>query len=258
MPFERWFCPGLCFSVVLAGSAWAQTAPPAAASFDVASIKPAKLDARGYSIRPLPGRLEAENVTLQQSIAEAYHVYDFQVSGPKWTTSDRYDLEAKTGGGVPATRTQLRAMLQQFLADRFTLRVRRESKEMPVYALEAAKPGARLERPKNPDAPTAFHVFQRRQITAENAPLEPLTAALTWMLGKPVLDRTGLTGSFDYRLEWAPDEVQVQSQEAPPDASGNAPSLGAVLQSQLGLKLVSRKDAMDLIVVESAERPAAN
>jgi len=258
MPFARALYRPLWICVVLAGSAWAQTAPPPASSFDVASIKPAKPDARGYSIRPFPGRLEAENVTLQQLIAEAYHVYDFQVSGPKWTTSDRYDLEAKTGGGLPATRTQLRELLQKLLADRFALRVRRESKEMPVYALEAAKPGARLERAKNPDAPMAFRVFQRRQITAENAPLEPLTVTLTWVLGKPVLDRTGLTGSFDYRLEWAPDEVQVQSQEAPPDVSGNAPSLSAALQSQLGLKLISKKDAVDMIVVETAERPAAN
>ena len=112
MPSERaWW-----ISVLLAGSAWAQTAPPAAASFDAASIKPAKADARGYSIRPLPGRLEAENVTLQQLIAEAYHVYDFQIAGPKWTASDRYDLEAKTGAGPPATRTQLRELLQKLKA----------------------------------------------------------------------------------------------------------------------------------------------
>jgi uncharacterized protein (TIGR03435 family) len=103
-----------------------------------------------------------------------------------------------------------------------------------------------------------FRVFQRRQITAENAPLENLTEALTWILGRPVLDRTGLEGSFDYKLEWSPDETQLRSQEAPPETDGNVPSLAAALQQQVGLRLVSRKGPVDLIMVEKAERPREN
>jgi uncharacterized protein (TIGR03435 family) len=103
-----------------------------------------------------------------------------------------------------------------------------------------------------------FRVYQRRQITAENAPLEHLTETLTWVLGRPVLDQTGLEGAFDYKLEWSPDEAQVRSQEAPPETEGNAPSLNAALQQQLGLKLVSKKGPVELIVVEKAERPIAN
>jgi uncharacterized protein (TIGR03435 family) len=81
---------------------------------------------------------------------------------------------------------------------------------------------------------------------------------LRWLLGRPVLDRTGLEGSFDYKLEWSPDETQLRSQEAPPETDGNAPSLAAALQQQVGLKLVSRKGPADLIVVEKAKRPRAN
>jgi uncharacterized protein (TIGR03435 family) len=239
-------------------SAWSQTVQTPDTAFDVASIKPARPDARGYSIRPLPGRLRAENVTLKLLIGEAYHVYDSQISGPKWIDSDRYDLEAKIGGEVPPSKTQLRAMLQRLLADRFGLSVRRESKEMSVYMLEADKGETKLQPAKHPDSPVMFRVFQRRQITAENAPLENLTGALTWLLGRPVLDRTGLEGSFDYKLEWSPDETQLRSQEAPPETEGNAPSLAAALQQQVGLKLVSRKGPVDLIVVEKAERPRAN
>jgi uncharacterized protein (TIGR03435 family) len=259
MHLNRGFSPALWMTVGLGiVSAWSQTVHPPDTAFDVASIKPARPEARGYSIRPFPGRLSTENVTLKLLIAEAYHVYDFQISGPKWIDSERYDLEAKIGGDAPPTKAQLRAILQKLLADRFGLSVRRESKEMPVFMLEAGKGGSTLQPAKHPDSPVGFRVFQRRQITAENAPLEHLTDALTWFLGRPVLDRTGLEGSFDYKLEWSPDETQLRSQEAPPETDGNTPSLAAALQQQVGLKLASGKGPVDLIVVEKAERPKAN
>src|SRR5262249_35841740 len=142
------------------GIASAQSLQPPDAGFAVESIKPAIPGARGYSIRPFPGRLSAENVTVRLLIAEAYHVYDFQISGPKWIDSDRYNLEAKTDGDAPASRTQIRAMLQKLLADRFGLSVRRESKEMPVYALEAATAESKLQPTKHSDSPVMFRVFQ--------------------------------------------------------------------------------------------------
>ncbi len=108
-------------------------------AFEVASIKPARPGARGYSIRPFPGRLKAENGTLKLLRADAYHVYDFQISGPKWIALNRYDLEAKSSGDVPPSKTQLRAMLQKLLAERFGVRVRRESKEMRVYVLQLGR-----------------------------------------------------------------------------------------------------------------------
>jgi len=203
--------------------------------------------------------VSAQNVTLKLLISEAYHVYEFQISGgPKWIDSDRYDVEAKSAGDVPPTKKQLQTMLQTLLADRFGLTVRHERKEMPVYVLQADKEGPKLRPAMHADAPVMFRVFQRRQITAENAPLENLTDVLTWLLGRPVLDRTGLEGSFDYKLEWSPDELQLQSQEAPPQADGNAPSLGGALQRQLGLRLAALKDLVDLITVEKAERPTGN
>ena len=119
MHLNRGFSPALWMAVGLGiVSAWSQTVHPPDTAFDVASIKPARPEARGYSIRPFPGRLSAENVTLKLLIAEAYHVYDFQISGPKWIDSERYDLEAKIGGDPPPSKAQLRAMLQKLLADR--------------------------------------------------------------------------------------------------------------------------------------------
>ena len=241
----------------MAACALAAQAPDA--KFDAASIKPARPGQRGYSIRPLPGRVSAQNVTLQELIGEAYHVFDFQVAGgPKWIDSDRYDVEAKAAGGAAPSQKELRNMLQGLLAGRFGLQVRRESKEMPIFVLEPDKGGPKVEAAKHPDQPPMFRVFQRRQITAENAPLEYLTETLTWVTGRPVIDRTGLAGSFDYKLEWAPDELQLQSSEAPVETDGKAPPLDGALQHAMGLRLVAQRGPVDIIVVEKAERPAAN
>jgi uncharacterized protein (TIGR03435 family) len=210
-------------------------------------------------MRPLPGRLSAENITLKLLTAEAYRVYDYQISGgPKWVESERYDVEAKAAGDPAANRTQLRVMLQNLLADRFGLTVRHESKEMSMFLLEVGKRGPKLRKAVHPDDPLMFRVFQRRQIVAENAPLDHLTDVMTWLLGRPVMDRTGLEAGFDYKPEWSPDELQLQSQEASPQTNGKAPSLGAALQQQLGLRLASAREPVELLTVEKAEKPTDN
>ena len=227
--------------------------------FEVASIKPAKAGARGFSIRPLPGRVSAENVTLKLLIGEAYHVQDFQISGgPRWVDVDRYDVEAKVAGDTKPTPKELRAMLQKLLEDRFALKVRRDSKEMQAYLLSPAKSGIKLQPAKDPDQPTMFRVYQRHQITAGNAPLDHLTEALTWILGTPVLDRTGVEGTFDYSLDWAPDELQVRSGEAPVETDGAKRSLNSELQHKLGLTLVSKREPVDIIIIETASKPTGN
>src|SRR5690242_21056186 len=117
---------------VTAIAAWSQT-------FDAASVKPAAPGARGYSIRPLPGRLSLGNCTLRLMIAAAYHVMDFQVTGgPKWLDADRWDVEA-TGEGDRET------MLRALLAERFALKVHEEKKDLPSYALELDKGGSKLQ-----------------------------------------------------------------------------------------------------------------
>src|SRR5579871_2042488 len=129
-----------------------QTAPSPVPAFEVASIKPAKPGVRGYSIQPLPGGLHVANTPLKLLIAEANHVFDFQISGgPKWLDEDRYDIEAKAAGGSP-TKGQLRDMLQKLLADRFRVVLHRETRTLPVYALELAKGGSKLQASKDQGA----------------------------------------------------------------------------------------------------------
>jgi uncharacterized protein (TIGR03435 family) len=237
----------------------AQSAPQSPQVFDAASVKPAKAGVRGYSIRPLPGRLSASNTTLGMLVAEAYHVYDFQISGgPKWLNADRYDIEAKAEGDTKPSAAELRGMLQKLLADRFSLVVHRETRDLPVYALEVGKGGPKFPPSKDSEEAPMFRVFQRRQITAARAPLGYLVEALSSLVGRPVVDKTGLAGKYDYRLEWTPDETQVRSDEAAPQVEGNVPSLASALQEQMGLRLQSQKAPVEIIVIDRAEKASVN
>ena len=246
--------------ILIAAGAGLLSAQPSAPAFDSASIKPAQSGARGFSIRPLPGRLSAQNVTLKQLIAEAWHIHDYQVSGgPKWADSDRYDLEAKAAGASdPPGEKQLMAMLQTLLQQRFSLTVRLETRDQAVYDLEPARGGPKLQPATDPSAPEMFRVFQRHQVTSTNAPLSRLTETLSWLLGRPVYDQTGLTGRFDYKFEWAPDDLQLRSDESPVTAEGALPSLGSALQEALGLRLLSKRGPVEIVNIEKAEKPAPN
>jgi uncharacterized protein (TIGR03435 family) len=242
-----------------AGQAQSQPETASSPAFDTASIKPAPADARGYSIQPLPGRLHASNSTLKQLIGAAWQIYDFQISGgPKWIDSDKYDIEAKAPEGSRPTNAQLGAMLQELLAQRFQLEFRRETRDLPVYVLEVAKGGPKFQASKDPQAAPYFRVFQRRQITARTAPLAWLMEPLSILLGRPVLDKTGVTGVYDFTLEWMPDEAQVRSGETTVSTDSSNPSLGAALLEQLGLKLQGQKGPVQILIVERAEKASVN
>lgn len=233
--------------------------PQDAPAFDSASIKPSTGGERGYSFRPLPGRISIGNMTLRQIIAAAWHVNDFQISGgPKWIESDRWNIEAKAAGDSHPTERQMLVMLQKLLADRFALTIHRDTKDLPVYSLELAKGGPKFHASKD-EGPPEFRIFQRRQITARRATLEPMKEAIAWLLGRPIIDKTGLTALYDYKLEWTPDQVQLSSDETsgrPTDE--NVPSLTSALQEQMGLKLQSQKGPVEIIQIERAEKPTAN
>jgi uncharacterized protein (TIGR03435 family) len=229
----------------------------ASEGFDAVSVKPAKSGIRGYSIRPYPNRLSCANVTLKQLIAAAYRIYDFQVTGgPKWVDDQRYDIEAKATANV--SEKELMTMMQPLLAERFHLDLRRESKVSSVFVLEPGKSGPKLKQTEDASAPVQFRVFQRRQITSANAPLMYLTEAFSHLLGRPVLDRTGLSGNFDYKLEWTPDEVQVRSDESAPTGDTSNPSLLSALQEQLGLRLREQKEPVEILIVDRAEKASGN
>jgi uncharacterized protein (TIGR03435 family) len=254
-------------------------ANPEALTFEVASIKPAAPDARNSSFRLVPGGgLSITNGILKQLIAFAYDVRDFQISGgPSWIGSERYDILAKPGRPEgPADLRQasdeqrtllqesIRQRLRALLAERFQLTTHRETKELPVYALVAAKSGPKF--PESKEGSNQHMQSNLGRITAEGSSMRMLTTALSNVLGRPVVDRTGLMGKYDFKMEWTPDVGQIGKGGAPgesPDASSlpdpsGGPSIFTAIQQQLGLKLESQKEPVEIIVIDRAEKASAN
>jgi len=252
-------------------------------TFEVASVKPADPNAQGTSIRVVPGGgLNMTNITLRNMITFSYDIRDFQLSGgPGWMGSERFDIQAKppatdtpivmanmTEEQRRAFQTELRMRLRALLAERFQLVVRKETKELPAYALVVGKNGHKLE-----PVPEAAQPGQQRmgmsmgrgQITATGADLQMLCNVLANSAGRPVVDKTGLKGRFNFKMEWTPDPGAGHMAppggprpDAPPPADLTGPSLFTAVQEQLGLKLDSVRAPVDAYVVEKAEKPSEN
>jgi uncharacterized protein (TIGR03435 family) len=201
-------------------------------------------------------------------IAWAYQVGDFQISKtPGWMDSVRYDIEAKAPAGVDQSPPQLRLMLRTLLADRFKLTFHRESRDADTYVLTVAKGGSKLRRSKDapcipsPDARCGGTTMAPGIIRTTNGTLPLLAVALSSMVGGPVFDETGLTGAFDFQLEWTPDfALPTTPGEAPvrPAFDPSQPALGSALQEQLGLKLETRKGKIEMLIIDRAEKPSVN
>lgn len=223
-----------------------------AASFEVATIKPAVPDAGGSSGEDgRRGTLRVYNVTLKQCIRYAYATAEDQIlGGPKWIDDLRFDILAKAS--YSASEQELLAMLQPLLADRFKLEFHHESRELPGYALAAAKGGI-----KAPESDPNRHPGAnggRGFIDAVASPLSELTIRLSALLGRPVVDVIGDTRKFDLHLKWTPDDTPAGADSA----TSYRPSLVTALQEQLGLKLESRKVPVEVLVVDRAELPSGN
>lgn len=225
----------------------AQTAGGAKMEFDVASIKlsdPTHVGAQIFT--PGPGRLTVMTATLKDLVAFAYHLRTYQVTkGPGWFDSEKFDMTAKTDERV--TNDQLKLMLQALLADRFQLSFHRETKEMPIYELVMAKDGPKLKEAEKPGLGVGIG---RNQLNGKGAPVSILTSTLSDKVERVVLDKTELTGYYEFTLKWSPDG-------APPEER-TEPDLFTALQEQLGLRLLPAKGPVEILVVDRAERPTRN
>jgi uncharacterized protein (TIGR03435 family) len=220
-------------------------------SFEVASIKQRIPDSDSSTYRTTTGRLEMRNQTLKRCIQIAYALKAEQVSGgPEWIDSDRFDIDAKAE--APVTGQELMLMLQSLLKDRFKLLFHREMKSFPGYSLVVAKGGLKVHEVT---AGLARTNTRRGSMVAEKMSLNGLARTLANILGVPVLDKTGIPGVFDMKLEWSPDD----SVSPPPaNGSGEAMSSGSLftaVQEQLGIRLQSEKVPLDVLVIDAAERP---
>ena len=230
--------------------AFAQASAP---TFEVASVKPSNTPTGSSSWHSRTGYLVIRNQTLNDLIRIAYQLKADSVSGgPNWITSDRFDIEARSTG--PAKDPELLAMLQTLLAERFQLKLQRSTKLVPGYALVVAKGGLKI-RPV--EAGGSKTNTGRGKMIAERTSMDKLAEMLARTIGAPVVNMTDTAGVFTYQLEWSPESTQVSARPDVDDAALGA-SLFTVLQQQLGLKLEPRKEPIQVLIVEKAERPEAN
>jgi uncharacterized protein (TIGR03435 family) len=222
-------------------------------AFEVASVKRAPPPAGGginSSMRLDPGRFTCTNVTLKKLMVESYGVKDYQVSGPDWLGTELYDITATLPPGT--TGDDVRLMIQALLTDRFKLALHRDSKELPVYALVVGKGGSKLQEVEFGRGSTSG---SPGKLTATRIAIRNLTEFLSRQTGRPVLDMTGLTGFYNFTLNFTPEAApSVPSPETPIPESAVGPSLFSAVQEQLGLKLEPRKAPVEILVVDHAEK----
>ena len=237
----------------------------AQASFEVAVIKQADPEFRGRTILMQGAhRFTAQNHTLKTLIAAAYNLTPRMISGgPGWADSEHYDITAEAIAGSKPDRDAQMAMLRNLLTERFQLTFHRESRELPIYELTVAKSGPLLKESVSPPADGLHIVLYpgRASLPALNTTMGELAGVLQRAaLDRPVADRTGLSGRYDFDLNWEPDESQFGGalpSAAPGDASG-LPDLFTAIQQQLGLKLEAVRGRIEAFVIDHAERPSAN
>jgi len=242
-----------------AGAAIGQTAqqtsgPPA---FEVSSIRLHVGPAPGVGINVSGSRLTATNNSVLSLITYAYSMKLYQVTGgPGWVSdyaSSAWDIAAKAEGDSPLTQERAQQMMQTLLADRFKLTFHREMRETPVYALVVAGKGGPTLKKSEPDAASTMYISGKwtERMTATKWTMEQLAANISNSGDRPVLDRTGLTGTYDFTLEWNPAY-------GTPNPDPDAPSIFTALQEQLGLKLEPQKAPVEVFAIDHAEKPSEN
>ena len=262
-------------------------------SFEVASIKPNKSGSGMIGIRfPGVGQFNVINMPLREMIRFAYDVQPPQIEGgADWTTSERFDIIAKAEGRP--TMPQVHAMLRSLLAERFALKIHRETRELPVYDLVVARADKRLGTqlqpstsecrpvrvpngaPKPPPPPPGGPgpeaiprsedgadmrcgaLFGPGFITLRQFTMDRFAHDLTMVARRVVFNKTGLEGRYDIDVEFSPEFRPAPPPGAPEIAAApsDGPSLFTAIQEQLGLKLESSRGPVDVIVIDSAQRP---
>jgi uncharacterized protein (TIGR03435 family) len=267
-----------------------------APEFDVASVKPNTSGEMRVMMRNLPGGIyEAYNVTLGAMVRQAYRLQQFQlVGGPAWLDADRFTIQARSPAGSAPSEFALR--MRSLLAERFSLQVHNETRELPIYALVVARADGRLGsqlRPASidctalvaargrggappPPPPAPPRPGERPQcgtmmgggrVFGGGATMPQLATTLSQFAGRMVFDRTGLTGGFDFDLEFAPDPGlrgigPGGGLPGPPDVADRPADAGisifTAVQEQLGLRLEAERGPVEVVVIDRVEQPTAD
>jgi uncharacterized protein (TIGR03435 family) len=229
-------------------------------AFEVASVKSAAHPEGPIGLFTYPGgRILAADLTLRDLIQDAFDIEAFRIlGGPRWAGEDRYDIEAKPPASSDLSQwapessktppnSEMRLMLQALLAERFQLKVHTEARKEPVFALVVGKGGPRLKAPASTTV-QPFVSYLPHGLQGRNATLDQLVERLASILRRPVQNRTGIQGNFDFLIDCPPDDAVTEYTVLLPGA----------IQDQLGLKLEAQSGSADVIVIDRAEKPSAN
>ena len=245
----------LAIAATLVSAAWSLSA---AQEFDAASVRVNNSPGKRGALSFTPGRFTATALNLRSIILTAYGLKDYQLSeGPGWIASEAYDIAGTAA--TPATETELKVMLQSLLKDRFQLTVHQEQREFPVYALILGKGNPKL-KPAEGKAETRLApsgpglMFKSTSMSA----LAAFLANLGPVDGRPVLDHTGLSGTFDFTLTISDAQAGALAPDETKRSIRDWPSLFADLQEQLGLKLESQKAPTEFLVIDRVAKPSEN
>jgi uncharacterized protein (TIGR03435 family) len=266
---------GKCIGLTLLAAliAVAQTTRPVFSNFEVATIKPAAPDSEkaGRYIRMQSAhRFQVKNYTANGLIAAAYDLNPRAISGgPPWSGSDRYEIIAEAPSDLRPTYDEQMVMLRKLLTERFNLTFHREKKDFSIYELTVAKGGPKIAPSTAPFdeasnvTSTLFSAasggIDHALMPAHNVTMQEFASVLQRaILDRPVVDKTGLSGRYDFNLEWTPDESQFGGQ-LPPGAPDTArPGLFAAMQQQLGLRIEAARGPLEGLVIDRLDRPSEN
>jgi bla regulator protein BlaR1 len=235
-----------------------------AQKFDAASIKRSAPDSESFMKAHPGGRLEISRATLRVLTALAWRLQPFQVSGgPAWVRSEYFNVN--TTAAESSSEDHLFLMIRNLLEERFALKTHFETAERPVYILVQGKTGrtsaaglqVSTEGSCDPDACGSLGMGVNH-LEAHGIPMARFAEALSRAVDRKVIDGTGRTENFDISLRWQPDERQaLPSSDAIPLPT-DTPSIFSAIEEQLGLKLEPEKAAVELLVIDHAERPSGN
>jgi uncharacterized protein (TIGR03435 family) len=237
-------------SLLVPAAAFGQSAQ--VPSFEVVSVRPAApSQARGGRASASGDRVSYVNTTLNNVLVRAYQVKGYQIDGPSWIFTERYDIVAKAPDNTP--KDQIPLMLQTLLADRFRLKLHRETRELPIYALLFVKESPKLEKVEG--GGIGVDLSDNGQRLFRRTSMPQLADFIRPMVGRPVFDRTGLDGAYNFPLELSMEEMGGIN------AAANATQRPSIFTSvqELGLKLESRKAPVEMIVVDGGMKtPSEN
>lgn len=270
-------------AIAVGAESLAQSPAVSGVTFEVASVKPNVSNSGSSSSNEPPGGYVATNVPLRRLIAIAYRMRlptdRERIVGPSWIDEARFDINGRTPAG--ARPDQVPDMLRALLADRFGLTAHNETRDTSVYALvrartdgqigpqltrsslDCSKPGAFRSGAAGPGAGAAVETPQCGIISNVDGngavmrgggrSMADLAANLTGRVNRDVIDRTGLSGTYDFVLRWTPENFQNPAGNAGPSRDGTL--IFTAVQEQLGLKLEPQRGPVEFLIIDKVERP---